>query len=143
MEYYLAVDIGASSGRHILGWRENGEILTKELYRFTNGVKESNGHLTWDIEQLFYHVKKGIDDAIKNYPIKSLSIDTWGVDYVLMNGDKEILPCIPLMDNGHYHPTEVVSDKIPALLTFFPEFVVRINAVYLYNPFVCHSISAI
>ena len=113
MEYYLAVDIGASSGRHILGWRENGEILTKELYRFTNGVKESNGHLTWDIEQLFYHVKKGIDDAIKNYPIKSLSIDTWGVDYVLMNRDKEIFPCYAYRDTRTEKIIPEVHDLIP------------------------------
>ena len=46
---YLAVDIGASSGRHIVGWRENGTIKTKEVHRFPNGVKELDGHLTWDV----------------------------------------------------------------------------------------------
>ena len=48
MKSYLAIDIGASSGRHIVGWRENGEIRTKEVYRFSNGVQEENGHLIWD-----------------------------------------------------------------------------------------------
>ena len=99
MEYYLAVDIGASSGRHILGWKENGKILTRELYRFPNGVTEKNGHLVWDIDSLVSHVKKGIDTALENCgEIKSLSIDTWGVDYVLMNGDKEIFPCYAYRD---------------------------------------------
>ena len=85
MKKYLAVDIGASSGRHIIGWIENGEICTEEVYRFPNGVTEKDGHLTWDIETLLSHVEKGIEKALVRYPrIESLSIDTWAVDYVLM-----------------------------------------------------------
>lgn len=115
MEYYLAVDIGASSGRHILGWKENGEIFTEELYRFPNGAKESNGHLIWDIDALFSHVKKGIDEAIKNYPgIKSLSIDTWGVDYVLINGDEKISPCYAYRDDR----TEKIIPEVHNLISF-------------------------
>ena len=45
VKYYLAIDIGASSGRHILGWQENGELKTKEVYRFPNGIREQKGHL--------------------------------------------------------------------------------------------------
>ena len=45
MKYFLAIDIGASSGQHIVGWREDGELRTKEVYRFPNGVLEQNGHL--------------------------------------------------------------------------------------------------
>ena len=52
MKYYLAIDIGASSGRHIVGWKENGEIRTREVYRFPNGVTKLDGHLTWDIQAL-------------------------------------------------------------------------------------------
>ena len=51
MRYYLAIDIGASSGRHIVGWQKNGEIKTNEVYRFPNGVQEENGHLTWDVSK--------------------------------------------------------------------------------------------
>lgn len=51
-KYYLAIDIGASSGRHIVGWRKDGEIRTKEVYRFPNGVWEENGSLVWDAEAL-------------------------------------------------------------------------------------------
>ena len=99
MKKYLAIDIGASSGRHILGWRENGEIRTKEVYRFPNGVTEQDGHLTWDVEALERHVKEGIDLALTEEPqIESLSVDTWGVDYVLMNGDSPILPCYAYRD---------------------------------------------
>ena len=79
MRYYLAIDIGASSGRHIVGWREDGEIITNEVYRFPNGVQEENGHLTWDVRKLFSNVVAGILEAFKHYPeIESLSIDTWG-----------------------------------------------------------------
>ena len=85
MNYYLAIDIGASSGRHIVGWLENNEIKTEEVYRFSNGMKMQNKHLVWDTSSLFENVKKGIKAAFKKYStIKSLAIDTWGVDYVLM-----------------------------------------------------------
>ena len=47
MQYRLAIDIGASSGRHIVGWREDGKLKTEEVYRFPNGVTEQDGHLTW------------------------------------------------------------------------------------------------
>ena len=65
MRYYLAIDIGASSGRHIVGWQENGNIQTKEVYRFPNGVQEENGHLVWDIRKLFSNVVTGIMEAFK------------------------------------------------------------------------------
>ena len=68
MKHYLAIDIGASSGRHIVGWQENREIVTREVYRFPNGVTEWDGHLTWDIAALESHVKAGIDEALKQYP---------------------------------------------------------------------------
>ena len=90
---YLAIDIGASSGRHIVGWREDGEIRTREVYRFPNGVQEENGHLVWGMEALVREVKQGIRAAKAAFPnIHSLSIDTWGVDYVLLRGDEEVLP---------------------------------------------------
>lgn len=60
MKRYLAIDIGFTSGRHIVGWTENGELKTEEVYRFPNGVTERDGHLTWDIDALTAHVKAGI-----------------------------------------------------------------------------------
>jgi rhamnulokinase len=97
---YLAIDIGASSGRHIVGWSEDGEIRTEEVYRFPNGVTEKDGHLIWDIDALVGHVKRGIEIAKGKYPeIESLSIDTWGVDYVLMKGDEEVRPCYAYRDS--------------------------------------------
>ena len=115
MNYYLAVDIGASSGRHMLGWKEDGKIITREIYRFPNGADERGGVLTWDIEALLSHVKHGIDEALKECPeISSLSIDTWGVDYVLMNGEKEISPCYAYRDTR----TEKVIPEVHGIIPF-------------------------
>ena len=76
---FLAIDIGASSGRHIVGIEADGALQTDEVYRFPNGMQRENGHLIWDIEGIFQHVKAGIKAAFAKYPhIDSLSIDTWG-----------------------------------------------------------------
>ena len=115
MTYYLAIDIGASSGRHIVGWLDNNEIKTDEVYRFKNGTKTQNKHLIWDIDCLFESVKKGIRIALKKYPsIKSLAIDTWGVDYVLLSDEHPITPCLAYRDNR----TEAVIDEVHKLVPF-------------------------
>lgn len=114
-KYYLAIDIGASSGRHIIGWMENKKIFTKEVYRFENGVKSVGGHLTWDIQQIFEEIKTGLRIAFRQYPlIESMSIDTWGADYVLMNNDQEILPCYAYRDNR----TADLIDEVHKKITF-------------------------
>ena len=64
----LAIDIGASSGRHIVGWLEDGRIQTREVYRFPNGVQEQNGRLTWDAAALEAHVRAGVDEALRRFP---------------------------------------------------------------------------
>ena len=58
-QYYLAIDIGASSGRHILGWMENGKIRMEEIYRFQNGLEKRGGHLCWNLDRLFDEVEIG------------------------------------------------------------------------------------
>lgn len=112
--YHLAIDIGASSGRHIVGYRENGELKTREVYRFSNNVEEENGHLVWDIERLFSEVVNGIGVALSLYPIETLAIDTWGVDYVLLDGnDREILPAYAYRDGRTAEAIEKVHEIIP------------------------------
>ena len=114
MRCYLAIDIGASSGRHIVGWKEDGEIRTTEVYRFPNGVTERDGHLTWDIESLLSHVKAGIARAKEAFPgIVSLSIDTWAVDYVLLRGDEEVLPCYAYRDSRTEAVISQVHERLP------------------------------
>ena len=113
MKVCLAIDIGASSGRHIAGWTENGKLRTREVYRFPNGVTEQDRHLTWDIDALLSHVKTGIDEALKEFPqIENLSVDTWAVDYVLMHGDREAAPCYAYRDSRTETAIPQVHEKI-------------------------------
>ncbi|MBR3270669.1 MAG: rhamnulokinase, partial [Clostridia bacterium] len=114
MRYYLAVDIGASSGRHIVGYTENGSLQTKEVYRFPNGVKSENGHLVWDIDSLLFHVKAGIEKAKEQFgAIESLSVDTWGVDYVLLKGDEIVYPVYAYRDDRTKEAIEKVHAVVP------------------------------
>ena len=114
MKYALAIDIGASSGRHIVGWKEGGEIKTKEVFRFPNGVTELGGHLTWDVGALLQNVKQGIAEAKRQFPtLSSLSIDTWGVDYVLMKGEEEVLPVYAYRDSRTQAVIPAVHEKMP------------------------------
>jgi len=90
--YYLAVDIGASSGRHILGWIENGNIRIEEIYRFENHLVEKDNHLCWDLERLFHEVVEGLKCCKKlNRIPTSIGIDTWGVDFVLLDRAGNVL----------------------------------------------------
>ena len=114
MKYYLAIDIGASSGRHIVGYMQNGEMMTEEIYRFPNGMDNVGGHLVWDTDRLFSEVKEGIKRSFEKYPeIVSLSIDTWGVDYVLLCGDEEVTPTYAYRDSRTEEPIEAVHGIIP------------------------------
>ena len=114
MKRYLAVDIGASSGRHIVGWAENGEIRSEEVYRFPNGVSMQDGHLVWDTESLLEHVTEGIGKALAAYPeIVSMSIDTWGVDYVLLRGETAVMPCYAYRDSRTETAIPKVHEKVP------------------------------
>lgn len=91
-EYYLAVDIGASSGRHILGWKEDGQLKTQEVYRFENGMENKDGYLCWDIEKLFASILEGMRRCreIGKIPV-SMGIDTWAVDFVLLDKQNQVL----------------------------------------------------
>ncbi|MDE5562758.1 MAG: rhamnulokinase [Clostridiales bacterium] len=114
-KYYLAIDIGASSGRHIVGWRDGDNIKTDEVYRFGNGVVRQNGRLVWDLSLLERNVISGIKAAFEKYKtIQSLAIDTWGVDYVLMYYDTAVSPCHSYRDNR----TEAVIDSVHKLIPF-------------------------
>lgn len=87
--YYLAIDIGASSGRHIIGSVENGKLVIEEMYRFPNGMKKNEkGTLVWDTDSLFSHIKAGIAACVKaGKSPEYIGIDTWGVDFVLLDKD--------------------------------------------------------
>lgn len=113
--YYLAVDIGASSGRHILSHIENDRLVLEEIYRFDNNLVESENGLVWDTESLFDEVLCGIKKCKKIGKIpKSIAIDTWGVDYVLLDENKkEIKPCFCYRDSR----TNGVIDEVESIIS--------------------------
>ena len=86
MQSYLAVDIGASGGRHILGTIQNGALTTQEIYRFENSAQRKGKYLCWDADGLFAHVLEGLKECDKKgiHPV-SVGIDTWGVDFALLD----------------------------------------------------------
>lgn len=84
--YYLAIDIGASSGRHILGHVEDGKIILEEIYRFDNIQVRKNGHDCWNIEELYLNILGGLKACGEAGKIPvTIGIDTWAVDYVLLD----------------------------------------------------------
>ncbi|HJD01037.1 MAG TPA: rhamnulokinase [Candidatus Mediterraneibacter excrementavium] len=91
-KYYLAVDIGASSGRHMLASMKDGKMQLEEVYRFPNGMDNKNGTLCWDVDRLITEIKNGLKKCkeIGKIPV-SMGIDTWGVDYVLLDKNDNIL----------------------------------------------------
>lgn len=115
MKYCLAIDMGASSGRHILGYVENGKLQLEEIYRFENGIVDIDGTLCWDIDKLFEEIKNGLKECNKRGIVpETVAIDTWGVDYVLLDKDKkEILPAVAYRDNRTLGIPEEIDKIIP------------------------------
>ncbi len=112
--YYLAVDIGASSGRHILGSLQEEKIVLEEIYRFENGMTERDGTLYWDSERLFAEIVNGLKKCAEAGKIPTtMSIDTWGVDFVLLDeNDKVIGGAVGYRDSRTEGMDEVVSRSI-------------------------------
>ena len=115
MRYHLAIDIGASSGRHILASVENGKLELREVHRFENYIKNENGTLVWDIEHLVDSVIEGIANCKRLGALPdTVAIDTWGVDYVLLDHDKkELLPAIAYRDSR----TDGIPEQIDEILS--------------------------
>lgn len=114
--YYLAIDFGASSGRHILGHIEDGKMLLEEVYRFDNNVVERNGHLCWEYDRLFGEVLNGLRRCRELGKIPTyMGIDTWGVDFVLLDGqDKVIGDTVAYRDSRTEGMEKLVYEKVPA-----------------------------
>lgn len=89
----LAFDIGASSGRAVLGQFEDGKLAIKEIHRFPNQPVQVGNHMYWDVLRLFYEIKQGILKAYnqEDNPIDSLAIDSWAVDFGLLDKNGELL----------------------------------------------------
>ncbi len=116
MKYYLAIDIGASSGRHILGYIKNGNLQTEEIYRFDNKQLHKNGHDCWDIEHLWNNILTGLKVCGKINKIPTtIGIDTWGVDFVLLDeNDNLIGDAVAYRDSRTEGMREIVDSILPA-----------------------------
>ena len=91
-QYYLAIDIGASSGRHMLGHMENGKMVLEEMYRFPNDMIEKDGHKCWDTKALFSAIIEGMKKCKEAGKIPvGMGIDTWAVDFVLLDKEDQTL----------------------------------------------------
>lgn len=89
---FIAIDLGATSGRTILGTIDNGKFTEEVLNRFPNGMIEVNGHLHWDIFSLYTHILEGLHEAGKRgVKPESIGIDTWGVDFGCIDIDGNIM----------------------------------------------------
>ncbi len=121
MRYYLAIDIGASSGRHIVAYLDNGKMITEEIYRFQNGPEELTAydgkpHLMWTHERLFGEILNGLKKAKELGKVPyAIGIDTWGVDYALLDENDEAI-------GGTYcyrdSRTEATIPEVHAVLPF-------------------------
>ena len=112
--YYLAIDIGASSGRHVLGHVEDGKIVLEEMHRFDNIQQRRRGHDCWDINMLWKNVLAGIETcrAVGKTP-ESLGIDTWGVDFVLLDAEgKRIGDAVAYRDERTQAVAAAVDERI-------------------------------
>lgn len=113
-KYYLAIDIGASSGRHILSHMENGKIVLEEVYRFPNGMEEHEGRKVWNVDGLFEEIKTGMKKCgeLGKIPV-SVGIDTWAVDFVLLDqNDERIGDAVAYRDERTKNMDEKVYELI-------------------------------
>ena len=114
--HYLACDLGADSGRLMLGTLDAGKISLEELHRFPNGPVKTSGALHWNLDGLFAELKVGLQKAAaKNLPIASISSDSWGVDYALYDERGHILSPV-----WHYRDcrTAVGVDNVNAKISW-------------------------
>ena len=90
--YYIACDLGADSGRVILGHLKDGRVTLEDIHRFPNGAVKIHDSLRWNILRIFSELKIGLQKvAERKIPAESLSVDSWGVDYVLFNNRQPML----------------------------------------------------
>ena len=116
MRNLLAFDLGASNGRAILGQFDGEKLTMTELHRFENNYVEMNGVFYWDLPYLYNQLKQGLLKFKQGGygQLDAFGIDTWGVDYVLLRGDEEVLPVYAYRDSR----TEAVIPQVHAKLPF-------------------------
>ncbi len=113
MAYHLAVDIGASTMRMILGWQEDGRIQLKEVYRTPNTMEKRNGHLCWNLHALYAGILEGLAQckALGAIP-QTMGIDTWAVDYVLLDDQDAVLGDSVAYRDGRTEGMDTVLEQV-------------------------------
>jgi rhamnulokinase len=91
MTHYLAIDLGAESGRTMVGTLENNTLRLAETHRFSNGPVQLSGGLHWDVLRLWTDIQAGIATSAAKFPLASLALDAWGVDFALLDRDGALL----------------------------------------------------
>lgn len=117
MSHYIAIDLGATSGRVILGSLHDGELSLEELLRFPNNIVRHNGRCYWNIWNLYDEILKGLRiAAARNIQITSIGIDTWGVDFVMIGSDGHIIGLPRSYRDPHTvgEPERYFNEKIPS-----------------------------
>lgn len=113
---FLAIDIGASSGRHIVGALEDGRIKLKEVYRFANGIERRSGHLVWDEKRLVNEVLLGLKAAGEQGLVPDfVGIDTWAVDYALLDEEGNAVGDLFSYRDGR---TETAAELVHCIISF-------------------------
>ena len=113
MAYHLAVDIGASSGRHILGWLEGGLLRTREVYRFENKTERKRGRLCWDLEALGREVIRGLARCRELGQVpETVGVDTWAVDFALLDGKGQILGDTVAYRDSRTQGMDLLAEKL-------------------------------
>lgn len=114
-KYFFAVDLGATSGRTIVGTLDDGKVILEELTRFDNNLIEANGHFYWDIYALYFEIIKGLKAAKqRDLSITSIGIDTWGVDFVCVAEDGSVSQPIAYRDP---HTFDAMDDYLENVMS--------------------------
>ena len=114
-KFFFAVDLGATSGRTIVGTLDDGKVILEELTRFDNNLIEANGHFYWDIYALYFEIIKGLKAAKqRNLCITSIGIDTWGVDFVCVAEDGSVSQPIAYRDP---HTFDAMDDYLENVMS--------------------------
>jgi len=114
-KYFFAVDLGATSGRTIVGTLDEGKVVLEELTRFDNNLIEANGHFYWDIYALYFEIIKGLKAAKqRDLCITSIGIDTWGVDFVCVAEDGSVSQPIAYRDP---HTFDAMDDYLENVMS--------------------------
>ncbi len=111
--YYLAIDIRASSGRHILGFIKDGRMELEEIYRFDNKQIQKNGHVCWDLDDLWRGIIEGMKVCGQMGKIpKTIGIDTWAVDYVLLDQNDQLIGDAVAYRDGRTEGIDQIVDRL-------------------------------